>query len=171
MGAEAGRLEPRNLMIIPSLYLPLMETLVHRPILRSWSLSPLKSVFSITALFPTIDHCFLFYPITRLSSIDTFVPRLAFSQITMGSTDSTNLLYLQSSPKIIFFTDFDGTITLKDSEPTSVASFLSHYCNWLSTIRTNFTFDRQWLFGTQSHRIRSRPNSPLNNTYTSRPIT
>lgn len=34
----------------------------------------------------------------------------------MGSIDSSNLPYIQSNPKIIFFTDFDGTITLKDSE-------------------------------------------------------
>lgn len=28
---------------------------------------------------------------------------------------STSLPYMKNSPKIIFFTDFDGTITLKDS--------------------------------------------------------
>uniref|UniRef100_A0A093XT09 Pdp3-interacting factor 1 n=1 Tax=Talaromyces marneffei PM1 TaxID=1077442 RepID=A0A093XT09_TALMA len=33
----------------------------------------------------------------------------------MGSIDPSNLPYIQSNPKIIFFTDFDGTITLKDS--------------------------------------------------------
>lgn len=30
----------------------------------------------------------------------------------MGSVD---LPYIKTNPKIIFFTDFDGTITLKDS--------------------------------------------------------
>lgn len=34
----------------------------------------------------------------------------------MGAIGSSSLPYIQSNPKIIFFTDFDGTITLKDSE-------------------------------------------------------
>lgn len=29
---------------------------------------------------------------------------------------SVSLPYLKDNPKVIFFTDFDGTITLKDSE-------------------------------------------------------
>ena len=46
--------------------------------------------------------------------------------------------------------------------------FLSYSCNWLSTLRTNFMFDRQWLFGTQSHHTASHllsPEFPFN-TYT-----
>lgn len=30
--------------------------------------------------------------------------------------DSTSLPAMKTNPKLIFFTDFDGTITLKDSE-------------------------------------------------------
>jgi hypothetical protein len=32
------------------------------------------------------------------------------------SMDSTSLPAMKTNPKIIFFTDFDGTITLKDSK-------------------------------------------------------
>jgi hypothetical protein len=32
----------------------------------------------------------------------------------------TELPYMKTNPKIIFFTDFDGTITLADSKPTTL---------------------------------------------------
>lgn len=38
---------------------------------------------------------------------------LDFNSFTMGSTV---LPYMETKPKVIFFTDFDGTITVDDSE-------------------------------------------------------
>lgn len=47
----------------------------------------------------------------------------------MGSTE---LPYIRTKPKIIFFTDFDGTITLKDS-----ASFPLHCIAWIADETAN----------------------------------
>lgn len=60
----------------------------------------------------------------------------------MGSTDSSNLPYIQTSPKIIFFTDFDGTITLKDSESAINCFCLLPFRDW-NAPHTDVTFDRQ----------------------------
>lgn len=37
---------------------------------------------------------------------------------------ASNLPYMKTNPKIIFFTDFDGTITLQDSNDFLVLAFL-----------------------------------------------
>lgn len=43
----------------------------------------------------------------------------------MGSI-AQDLPYIRTNPKVIFFTDFDGTITIDDSEFLSVSHLSEH---------------------------------------------
>lgn len=46
---------------------------------------------------------------------------------------SSTLPYMKTNPKIIFFTDFDGTITLEDSNDFLVRMRRPHSpCAWLT---------------------------------------
>jgi hypothetical protein len=75
-----------------------------------------------------------------------FVPSLGFLSVSgaalgycIGYFFSITMPFpstLDAKPKIIFFTDFDGTITLKDSEkPSPNLSFISH-----TILHTYFTY-------------------------------
>lgn len=44
------------------------------------------------------------------------VLRLLFSSLQFFNMSSSDLQFMKTNPKFIFFTDFDGTITLQDSE-------------------------------------------------------
>lgn len=65
-------------------------------------------------LFPPLDS---FYPVPCLYSIlhTPYVYIWSCTDLVFSIMGST-LPYMQNQPKLIFFTDFDGTITVDDSE-------------------------------------------------------